>query len=139
MTARSSSSSTSRPSAASHPQYAGLQQLYSIFGDQGFTVLGFPCDQFGHQEPGTEEEIAAVLRDSYGVTFPLFAKVDVNGGRPPAVRLARAHPRPGPQGSDIDWNFAKFLLDRDGQVLARYSPRPSRPRSSTTSRRRWDG
>ena len=105
------------------PQYAGLQELYSIFADQGFTVLGFPCDQFGHQEPGTEAEIATFCETAYGVTFPMFAKVEVNGdGAHPLYAWLRTQAE-GPQGSDIEWNFAKFLLDRDGRVLARYGHR----------------
>ena len=94
-------------------------------------MLGFPCDQFGHQEPGTEDEIAQFCETSYGVTFPMFAKVDVNGDeRPPAVRSGSAQKKAGrPAAATIDWNFAKFLVGRDGQVLARYKPRPSRPTS----------
>jgi glutathione peroxidase len=102
------------------PQYAGLQELYDIFGEQGLTVLAFPCDQFGHQEPGTEAEIAQFCETSYGVTFPLFAKVDVNGDDAhPLYRWLRSE-APGRDGEDIEWNFTKFLLDREGNVLKRY-------------------
>lgn len=96
------------------PQYAGLQQLYQDYGDRGLVVLGFPCDQFGHQEPGTEAEIADFCEASYGVTFPMFAKVEVNGpGAHPLYRWLTTA-QPGENGPDIEWNFAKFLLDRDG-------------------------
>jgi glutathione peroxidase len=102
------------------PQYAGLQQLFDDKADQGFTVLGFPCDQFGHQEPGSEREISQFCETSYGVTFPMFAKIDVNGDDAhPLYQWLRSE-KAGPRGSDIDWNFTKFLLDRDGKVLARY-------------------
>jgi glutathione peroxidase len=104
------------------PQYAGLEQLWRSYRDEGLTVLGFPCNQFGAQEPGAEEEIAEFCSANYGVTFPMFAKVEVNG--------ANAHPlyswlrseRPGEAGEAIEWNFAKFLLDRSGKVIARFAP-----------------
>ncbi len=105
------------------PQYAGLQELHEIFGEQGLAVLGFPCDQFGHQEPGTEAEIAEFCETAYGVTFPMFAKVEVNGDDAhPLYQWLRSQ-ADGPQGSDIEWNFAKFLVGRDGQVLKRYPHR----------------
>jgi len=105
------------------PQYAGLQELYDAKADQGFVVLGFPCDQFGHQEPGTEEEIAQFCESSYGVTFPMFAKVEVNGDQAhPLFEWLRSE-RSGPHGADIEWNFTKFLLDRDGSVLGRFGPK----------------
>jgi glutathione peroxidase len=104
----------------STPQYAGLQQLYDDHVADGFVVLGFPCDQFGHQEPGSEAEIAQFCEAAYGVTFPMFAKVDVNGDAAhPLFRWLEAE-QPGPDGADIAWNFTKFLLGRDGRVLARY-------------------
>jgi len=105
------------------PQYAGLQSLYLAHGGDGFSVLGFPCDQFGHQEPGDAAAIAAFCTGRFGVTFPMFAKIEVNG---PA-----AHPlfdwlkreRPGLLGTQrIKWNFTKFLVGRDGTVLRRYAP-----------------
>ena len=106
------------------PQYAGLQQLYDDLGDRGFTVLGFPCDQFGHQEPGTEAEIAEFCETSYGVTFPMFAKIDVNGDDAhPLYEWLKSQKKAGVLvGGKITWNFAKFLLGRDGQVIDRYKP-----------------
>jgi glutathione peroxidase len=105
------------------PQYAGLQQLFDDKADQGFTVLGFPCDQFGHQEPGSEQEIAQFCETSYGVTFPMFAKLEVNGDDAhPLYQWLRSE-KAGPRGADIDWNFTKFLLDRDGNVVDRYGPK----------------
>lgn len=105
------------------PQYAGLERLWRELGPQGLVVLGFPCDQFGHQEPGDADEIRAFCSLTYDVTFPMFAKVDVNG--------ANAHPlwkwlkeqKGGLLGIDaIKWNFTKFLVGRDGRVLKRYAP-----------------
>lgn len=105
------------------PQYAGLQQLHQQYAAHGFAVLGFPCDQFGHQEPGDEAEIRQFCQTKYDITFPLFAKVEVNG--------AKAHPlfqwlkdqKPGVLGTrQIKWNFTKFLVDGKGQVLRRYAP-----------------
>jgi glutathione peroxidase len=105
------------------PQYAGLQDLYATHVDQGFSVLGFPCDQFGQQEPGTEQEIATFCESTFGVTFPMFAKIAVNGNDAhPLYQWLRSQAE-GPKGADIEWNFAKFLLDRDGQVIARYGHR----------------
>ena len=105
------------------PQYAGLEALYRKFKDRGLVVLGFPCDQFGHQEPGTEEEIASFCQTNYGVTFPMHAKVDVNGddAHPLFVQLKEA--APGLLGTKaIKWNFTKFLVDRGGRILQRYAP-----------------
>ena len=105
------------------PQYTGLEAMHEHLAPRGFTVLGFPCNQFGDQEPGTEKEIETFCSMTYGVTFPMFAKVDVNG--------ADAHPlwkhlkaeRPGLLGSEaIKWNFTKFLVGRDGAVLKRFGP-----------------
>ncbi len=105
------------------PQYAGLEKLYREYEGRGLTVLGFPCDQFGHQEPGTEAEIAAFCADRYDVTFPMFAKIDVNGERAhPLYRLLKAA-APGMLGTEaIKWNFTKFLVGPDGRVLQRYAP-----------------
>ena len=104
------------------PQYAGLQELHDTYADQGFTVLGFPCDQFGGQEPGTEEEIAAFCERNYGVSFPMFAKVDVNGdGAHPLFRWLKEE-KSGLLGGAIKWNFTKFLVGRDGQVVDRFGP-----------------
>jgi glutathione peroxidase len=105
------------------PQYTGLEALYQQFRSQGFAVLGFPCDQFGHQEPGDEAEIRQFCSLNYNVTFPLFAKLEVNGaGTHPLYRLLK-EARPGLLGTEaIKWNFTKFLVGRDGAVLQRYAP-----------------
>ena len=105
------------------PQYTGLEQLYRKYKDRGLVVLGFPCNQFGHQEPGTEAEIAQFCTATYDVTFPLFAKVDVNGpGTHPLYELLKSR-RPGVLGTEgIKWNFTKFLVNRQGEVVARYAP-----------------
>lgn len=109
------------------PQYAGLEALYREYREQGLVVLGFPCNQFGRQEPGTADEIASFCKRSYGVSFPMFAKIDVNG--------TNAHPlyhflnREKPArfrfllGNGIRWNFTKFLVGRDGRVIDRFGPR----------------
>jgi glutathione peroxidase len=108
------------------PQYAALEQLYQIYKDRGLAVLGFPCNQFGAQEPGTEAEIGAFCETNYGVTFPLFAKIEVNGpGAHPLYKfLKRA--KPGIfgvfGGGRIQWNFTKFLVGRQGSVAGRYGP-----------------
>ncbi|GAA1779317.1 glutathione peroxidase [Nocardioides hankookensis] len=105
------------------PQYQGLQKLQDDFAGQGFSVLGFPCDQFGHQEPGDEAEIQGFCERNFGVTFPLFSKIDVNGDEAhPLFRWLRSEKR-GLLGSDkVKWNFTKFLVARDGRVVARYAP-----------------
>lgn len=127
------------------PQYEGLEALYQKYADKGLVVIGFPCDQFGHQEPGTDEEIADFCRLNYGVTFPLMSKVEVNGENAhPIFRwlysekpfagfgegeragfmdqmMARRDPEYA-SNPDIKWNFTKFLLDRKGRVVARYEP-----------------
>jgi glutathione peroxidase len=105
------------------PQYQGLEGLQKKFHARGFDVLGFPCNQFGKQEPGTEAEIAAFCDVNYHVTFPMFAKIDVNGdGAAPLYRLLKSE-KPGLLGSEaIKWNFTKFLVDRKGKVLKRYAP-----------------
>jgi glutathione peroxidase len=105
------------------PQYRGLEALYRKYKPRGLEILGFPCNQFGAQEPGTEEEIESFCEVNYGVTFPLFAKVDVNG--PHAAPLFRylKKEKTGLLGSEaIKWNFTKFLVDRNGNVVARYAP-----------------
>lgn len=105
------------------PQYAGLQELYEKYQGRGFAVLGFPCNQFGAQEPGSEGQIKTFCETRFGVSFPMFAKVDVNGeGRHPlyAFLTGQATQPDGP--GDIQWNFAKFLVGKDGTVIARYSP-----------------
>jgi glutathione peroxidase len=104
------------------PQYQGLQELYDSYADRGFTILGFPCDQFAHQEPGTEDEIAEFCQRNYGVSFPMFAKIDVNGkDTHPLFEWLKDEKR-GLIGGAIKWNFTKFLLGRDGQVIDRYAP-----------------
>ena len=104
------------------PQFKGLQQLQDTYADQGFTVLGFPCDQFAHQEPGDDEQIEAFCERNYGVTFPMFSKIDVNGkDAHPLYQWLRKSKR-GRLGSRVQWNFTKFLVGRDGKVIARFSP-----------------
>ena len=105
------------------PQYQGLEALYRKLSPRGLVVLGFPCDQFGHQEPGDEAEIQSFCSVNYAVTFPLFAKVEVNGGGAhPLYRHLKAA-APGLLGSQaIKWNFTKFLIDGEGKVLRRYAP-----------------
>ena len=101
-------------------QYKGLEQLYRKYTDRGLVVLGFPCDQFGHQEPGDEEEIATFCERNFGVTFPLFAKVDVNGpDAHPLYQWLRSE-QSGMIGNKIRWNFTKFLIDPEGKVVKRY-------------------
>ncbi|GJA16371.1 MULTISPECIES: glutathione peroxidase [Aeromonas] len=105
------------------PQYTGLEALYRQFGPQGFEILGFPCDQFGHQEPGDAEEIARFCSLDYPVSFPLMAKCEVNGaGAHPLYRWLKEQ-KPGLLGSEaIKWNFTKFLIDREGRVVDRFAP-----------------
>lgn len=103
------------------PQYEGLEKLYKRFADQGVVVLGFPCDQFGHQEPGTEDEIADFCQINYGVSFPMFSKIDVNGSDAHPLFQQLKSGAPGVLGTEmIKWNFTKFLVGRDGTILKRY-------------------
>lgn len=105
------------------PQYQGLEQLWQTYRDRGLVVLGFPCNQFGQQEPGNESEIARFCERNYGVTFPLFKKIDVNGSgaHPLFVQLKKR--APGLLGSGrIKWNFTKFLVGQDGRLVKRFSP-----------------
>lgn len=106
------------------PQYKGLQALYQRYKDRGLVVLGFPCNQFGHQEPGDEVEIGAFCEKNYGVDFPMFAKINVNGSDAhPLYRYLKSE-APGLLGSEgIKWNFTKFLVDREGRVIRRYAPK----------------
>ena len=106
------------------PQYEGLESLYRAHREAGFAVLGFPCDQFGHQEPGDAGEIKAFCALHFDVSFPLFAKVEVNGaGADPLFRWLKAE-CPGILGSEaIKWNFTKFLVDRNGNAVRRYAPK----------------
>jgi glutathione peroxidase len=105
------------------PQYTGLEKLHEQYAERGFTVVGFPCNQFGAQEPGTPEEIATFCSTTYGVTFPLSEKIDVNGDdrHPIYSQLTEVADSEGHSG-DIRWNFEKFLVSRDGDVVARFSP-----------------
>jgi glutathione peroxidase len=105
------------------PQYAGLEELWRKHKDQGFMVLGFPCDQFGHQEPGNEDEIRNFCALSYDVSFPMFSKIDVNGeGAHPLYQWLKKE-KPGLLGiGAVKWNFTKFLIGRDGNVVKRYAP-----------------
>ena len=104
------------------PQYRGLEALQREYGGRGFCVLGFPCNQFGRQEPGSAKDIAAFCAREYDVTFPMFAKIDVNGSdaHPLYVHLKRE--KTGLLGSSIKWNFTKFLVDRAGKVVGRFAP-----------------
>jgi glutathione peroxidase len=105
------------------PQFGGLEELHKTYGARGLVVLGFPCNQFGSQDPGSNEEIAGFCQVNYGVTFPMMAKIDVNGAQAhPLYRWLTAE-APGLLGSKaIKWNFTKFLVGKDGQVLRRYAP-----------------
>jgi len=104
-------------------QYEGLEQLYRAYRERGFAVLGFPCNQFGAQEPGSEAEIGAFCEKNFGVTFPLFAKIEVNGPHAHPLYQFLKRARPGIFGSQrIQWNFTKFLIDRQGSVARRYAP-----------------
>jgi glutathione peroxidase len=105
------------------PQYAGLEALYRQYRERGLVVLGFPCDQFGHQEPGDEAEIKNFCHAQYDVTFPLFAKTEVNGeGAHPLYRALKSAARGFLGTQAIKWNFTKFLIDRKGKVIKRYAP-----------------
>jgi len=105
------------------PQYEGLEALYEQYRDKSFAVLGFPCNQFGHQEPGNEAEIQRFCSTTYNVTFPLFAKIDVNGGNAHPLYRHLKSEKKGLLGSEaIKWNFTKFLVGPDGAVLKRYAP-----------------
>jgi glutathione peroxidase len=105
------------------PQYTGLEKIHERYADRGFAVLGFPCNQFGEQEPGSPGEIATFCSTTYGVTFPMFEKIDVNGDdrHPIYSELTAVADGEGHSG-DIRWNFEKFLVGRDGAVIARFSP-----------------
>jgi glutathione peroxidase len=105
------------------PQYAGLEKLYEKYQDRGLVLLGFPCNQFGSQEPGTEAEIKTFCETSFGVKFPLFRKIEVNGpGAHPLYQYLK-HAKPGILGTEkIKWNFTKFLIDREGNPVKRFAP-----------------
>ena len=105
------------------PQYKGLEAVYQQFRGKGVEVLGFPCNQFGAQEKGTADEIGAFCEKNFGVTFPLFAKVEVNGDNAHPLFKQLKHDAPGLLGTEaIKWNFTKFLVDRNGKVVKRYAP-----------------
>jgi glutathione peroxidase len=105
------------------PQYEGLEALYRKYGDKGLVVLGFPCNQFGAQEPGNAEEIQNFCSLTYDVTFPMFAKIDVNGPKAHPLYEYLKHEKKGLLGSEgIKWNFTKFLIGRDGEVVERFAP-----------------
>jgi glutathione peroxidase len=106
------------------PQYEGLERLHKRYADRGFAVLGFPCNQFGGQEPGSDEEIGTFCSATYGVTFPMYAKADVNGDdRQPLYRELTALADASGEAGDVQWNFEKFLVDADGTPVARFRPR----------------
>ena len=104
------------------PQYEGLQNLYDKYKDKGLEILDFPCNQFGHQAPGTEEEIQEFCTLKYKTTFQLFAKIDVNGKNAAPLFTYLKNQKGGFLGDDIKWNFTKFLVSRDGKVVERYAP-----------------
>ncbi len=104
------------------PQYAGLQALYDTWHERGLEILAFPCDQFGHQEPGSNEEIQQFCQLNYGVSFPVFAKIEVNGEAANPVYRYLTGQKQSPKGGDIQWNFTKFLIDQNGQVVERFEP-----------------
>ena len=104
------------------PQFAGLEKLYEKYKDQGFEVLGFPCNQFGGQDPGTNDQIGSFCQKNYGVSFPMFAKVDVKGANAHVIFRFLTNNSKGILGSGIKWNFTKFLIGKDGKVLNRYAP-----------------
>ncbi|MGZ3742212.1 MAG: glutathione peroxidase [Pseudobdellovibrionaceae bacterium] len=105
------------------PQYAGLEELYEKYKDLGFTILGFPCNQFGSQEPGTSDEIQNFCKMNYGVSFPVMAKIEVNGSNTDPLYDWLKQSAPGLLGTEaIKWNFTKFLVGKDGKVIKRYAP-----------------
>jgi glutathione peroxidase len=107
------------------PQYKGLQELYAKYKDRGFDLLAFPCDQFGHQEPGENDEIKEFCELNYGVEFPLFSKIDVNGDNAHPLYKFLKSAKGGLLGDAIKWNFTKFLVDKQGKVVERYAPMTS--------------
>lgn len=105
------------------PQFAGLEELHKTYGDRGLVVLGFPCNQFGEQDKGSNDEIASFCQLNYGVSFPMMGKIDVNGSNAPALYQWLCKEAPGLLGSkSIKWNFTKFLVDKSGAVVKRYAP-----------------
>lgn len=114
------------------PQYAGLQGLYDAYRAQGFEILGFPCNQFNHQEPGGSDEIAEFCQLNYGVKFPMFEKVDVNGDNAHPLYQFLTEQAPGILFKSIKWNFTKFLIDREGRVISRFAP-TTKPEALTSA------
>jgi glutathione peroxidase len=105
------------------PQYTGLEELHEQYGARGFAVLGFPCNQFGQQEPGSPDEIETFCSTTYGVTFPMFEKIDVNGeSRHPLYEALTQQPDAEGKAGDIQWNFEKFLVSPEGEIVARFRP-----------------
>jgi len=105
------------------PQYEGLEKLHEKYAARGFAVLGFPCNQFGAQEPGTEAQIQEFCTSNYGVKFPMFAKIEVNGaGRAPLYQWLTSEQTAPDGAGDIKWNFAKFVVDKQGEIVARFNP-----------------
>ncbi|OTG77564.1 glutathione peroxidase [Acinetobacter terrae] len=104
------------------PQFAGLEKLYEKYKDQGLVVLGFPCNQFGGQDPGSNEQIGAYCQKNYGVTFPMFSKVDVKGPEAHILFRYLTNNSKGILGNGIKWNFTKFLIGKDGKILNRFAP-----------------
>ena len=107
------------------PQYKGLQEIYDKYKDRGFEILGFPCNQFANQEPGDEESIKQTCYINYGVTFPMFAKIDVNGDEAHPIFKYLKKELPGLLVPHIKWNFTKFLIDREGKPVKRFAPKDS--------------
>lgn len=104
------------------PQYEGLQKLYTTYKDKKFVILGFPCNQFANQEPGNNEEIKSFCSLNYGVTFPMFDKIDVNGENEAPLYTFLKAGKDGEDGGKIKWNFTKFLIGKDGKIVQRYAP-----------------
>ncbi len=104
------------------PQYKALEELYKKYKDKGLVIVGFPCDQFGHQEPGSNEEIASFCQVNYGVSFPIMEKIDVNGDNASPIFKYLKSKASGLFGSRIKWNFTKFLISKDGETIKRFSP-----------------
>jgi len=112
------------------PQYEGLEKLYKTYKDKGLVILGFPCNQFASQEPGNAEEISKFCSLKYGVTFPMFDKIEVNGNNADPLYKYLKEALPGTLGNDVKWNFTKFLLDKNGNPSKRYAP-TTKPESIT--------
>ena len=104
------------------PQFAGLEELFKKYGERGFTILGFPCNQFGKQDPGSNDEIMEFCQLNYGVSFPMFGKIDVNGSDADPLFKHLKSQAGGTLGDRIKWNFTKFLVNREGEVVKRYAP-----------------